>query len=506
MRNRYVVFAAAVIAVSPGVVGYAAEGDFNRINPDFLVTAEEAYAWHAFKDEGGPTFSGSPSWHRYLKFVENELKACGAVDVIRHPFSYDRWYTSEWPDDANWTLVSGGDSVRVASYGAYSGSTEKGGLTAELVYYDNTDPPEDIEGKIVVFKTRAEAMASVLGDYEYHHAADDGSAAGRDPDASQTTSALVFSQLVQTSGFIRTMTAGGAAGGLIVFDMAYDQLAGMYAFPVPPRYDVPTLYLDRNAGAQVVADAKQGRTATITLLAKRERVETYQLIAFLPGRHYGTPQDEKILLATHSDGPSISQDNGPMGFLGVARYFSHIAQSERQRTIMFFVDNRHYMPGMERTFEKQSWFANRADAYDGIVAVMGIEHLGQIEYREIGDVFEPSGSVDPSRLYCTNNQRMVDMAIGAVKANGFYGASVTNVDRPGIEGESQGRWFGLGSIARRLGLPGYATMGSMGAYWSTNGRIDKFDKDHFVRQVATMSQLLGQLMVADLNTVATVSE
>lgn len=55
--------------------------------------------------------------------------------------------------------------------------------------------------------------------------------------------------------------------------------------------------------------------------------------------------------------------------------------------------------------------------------------------------------------------------------------------------------------ARRLGVPGAATMGSMGTYWSTSARIE-----HFVTQVAVMTQLTAAFMTSDLSELATESE
>jgi hypothetical protein len=93
------------------------------------------------------------------------------------------------------------------------------------------------------------------------------------------------------------------------------------------------------------------------------------------------------------------------------------------------------------------------------------------------------------------------MAIKAVKDNGLRRVTVEQVDRPGIHGTSQGTWFGLGAVGRTRGLPAFAIMGDMGAYWGTSARLDRFDARHFVDQVATMVQLTGELMVADLNVV-----
>src|SRR5262249_23227757 len=128
---------------------------------------------------------------------------------------------------------------------------------------------------------------------------------------------IIWSQLPQVGGFIRTAVQGKAAGGIFVFDANYGLMAGMCTFRVPQLYNAPSLYLDREAGKQVIADAKQGAKATLRLRAEITPTETWQLISYLPGKNYGTPQDEMIVFSTHSDGPSISQDDGPFGFLAV---------------------------------------------------------------------------------------------------------------------------------------------------------------------------------------------
>lgn len=45
-------------------------------------------------------------------------------------------------------------------------------------------------------------------------------------------------------------------------------------------------------------------------------------------------------------------------------------------------------------------------------------------------------------------------------------------------------------------------MGSMGACWGTNAGLARFDAEHFVTQVAVMTQLTAVLMGADLSELA----
>ncbi len=47
-------------------------------------------------------------------------------------------------------------------------------------------------------------------------------------------------------------------------------MAGLYTFPVPDHYAVPTLLLDRTAGAGVIEAAGAGARATLRLEAEVE--------------------------------------------------------------------------------------------------------------------------------------------------------------------------------------------------------------------------------------------
>ncbi len=478
------------------------------VRDDWVLSEAEAIQWHQIKNDEGPALTGNASWHRFVGFVEDRLGEYGVVDIQRNQWSFDRWHSSEWPDRSRWTLVSNGRQIEVANYGANSGATGPNGVTAELIYYDQQNPPDNITGKIVVFSTAVdqgtiEQFSNT--DFEYRSDYESFPEYGEPipENLNDLQSAAIFLQLIRVSALIEIASHGGAAGIVLVLDAGRDLAAGMYTFPVPRIYDVPSLYVDRTAGARVIDDAKQGASATLTLEATITESTAYQLIGFLPGNNYGTPDDEQIQLITHTDGPSISQDNGAFGILGVIKYMSNIAQVDRPRTLMVFLDCRHFMPGAEQAFAEQDWFARNPDARGSIVAMIGMEHLGQIEYVEDGDTLVESGRLYPSHIWTTNNSKMVELAVKAVQKNILPSAFIRNVARPGVHGGDQGQWFGMAKSAPAIGVPAFAIMGFMGAYWATSSDIARFDASLFRRQVATFVQLTGELMTVDLSEVAT---
>ena len=523
-RRTFIKGLGAAVVLAPGVTLGATRrahasvnAHLKKVNPAFLVTPQEAHAWHVAKDSmGGPTIAGSPSWKNFLEICEKELKSCGVVDVFRNPWTYTRWSTAEWPDDSKWSLQVGGEKVKIASYGCNSGATPEAGVTGGLVVYKDGMSADELEGKIAII-VKPQAAALLLpadgpsfgyldfrsSDYEFLSNPETFADPLQPQD--ETLSVSPFRQMGLADAQ-KVLIDSGAVGAVIVLGLSYEAAAGTYTFGVPALHQMPTLYADYETGKELVEAARAGKEATLRLIAETEESETYQLFGYLPGKNYGTDADEQILLITHTDGPSISQDNGAFGILGMVKYFNYIPQAERPRTLMVFLDCRHYMPGAERAFAQQDYSAKHPERYiyKKVVAAMGIEHLGQMQVAEgDGKPYHKTGLPEVSTLWITHNQQLVDWAIQAVKDNGLERVQIQCPGRPGVKKGEQGPWYGLGGIATRLKIPGASTMGSMSAYWSSKARIDYFDAEHFVDQVATMSQICGELMLADMKKIET---
>jgi hypothetical protein len=488
---------------------------FVELDPGWQVTADEVYEWASVKNANLPALTGSPEWLNYMAFLEEKLIEYGAVDVMKNSWPFERWDTSD--DASDWSLVSDGAPVRVANYGAYSGSTGPQGVTAELVFYDHDKPPASIAGKIVVIPTKSHPeppfdqnymINFTFNDYEYATGAETLSPPFEFVDPAESFTFDIWYQLAQRLD--RIARDGGAAGAIIVYDMAYERTRGLYTFPVPALYDAPTLLLGREDGAEVIEDAKAGKVATLRLEATLEPADAYQLIAYLPGKDYGGTDDEQIVLVNHTDGPSITQDNGALGLLAIVRYFSNIPQELRPRTLTIYLDCRHYMPGMEGVHSEPAWLSRYPEAREKIVGVIQAEHMGEMDYREVDGVVEATGYAEQSYLWSRNNQILIDAAIAAVKKYGWSRAQVAVPERPGIRGGLQQVWWGVGVIAlgdtgyydceiwHCLDVPAFGLGGFLGHYWTSHATIDRWNKDLFLSQAATMTELTGVLMTADL--------
>src|SRR5258707_6269158 len=138
---------------------------FPKINPQFMITPDQAWDWNVFKSRGGPTYAGSTSWKRFTDFLISKMPEFGAVDLDYVEIPYDHYIVDDWPDRRTHVhdygvavekLVTDGTPVPVvASYGMTSGGAPPEGVTAQMLYYDPAHPPAagDVAGKILVFQT-----------------------------------------------------------------------------------------------------------------------------------------------------------------------------------------------------------------------------------------------------------------------------------------------------------------------------------------------------------------
>jgi hypothetical protein len=515
---------------------------FPKIDPQLMITPDQAWDWNLFKAQGGPTYAGSAGWKRYTDFLVAKMQELGAVDLDYVEIPYDHYIVDDWPDRrthmhesgmAIEKLVTDGTPVPVvASYGMTSGFTPPEGITAPMLYYDPAHPPAagEIAGKILVFQTapyppppytNAFLDNYTLTDYEWR-------SPGKwaplftPPPVSVTSSYHCRWVWNQLNGCAAIGIRERAAGIVIVYDLSPgaafglaqrsvytpDGKAGLGAIYV----NCPTLTLDRVNGAKVLKDAKAGRAATLTLMARFQRDAGKAIIAYLPGRDYGTPQDEQVLLATHTDAMSLIEENGGLGMLGIMSYFNRLPRAARPRTLTFYFDCRHFMPGGEASWPQFDYYRIQPERLKPMVATLGMEHMGGRQTIETGPggnqyVYSrerpDDGGVITSLMDVYNNNIWLVEAIARAATDNHWprvDVKAGNV-APGINGGFQGTVKSPMNKGRVYRLPGIGLAGDWPGGWTqtyaqadTEAGAHGFDPDYFVQQVAGLSQLAGDLM------------
>jgi len=516
---------------------------FPQINQQLMMTPDQILEWASFKAECGPTWAGSPGWKRYTDFLISKMPQLGAVDLDYIEMPYDHYFVDDWPDRATHIydsgkalekLVSDGAPVPVvASYGMTSGSTPPEGITAPMLYYDPAHPPanEQIAGKILVFQTDrypdppySESFLDsyTLTDYEWRSPGKWGPLFTPVP-ASVTSSfhsRWVWSQIGRAAS---VGIKGHAAGIVVVYDLSPaaafgltqrsvytpDGKAGLGAAYV----NCPTLTLDRVNGAKVLVDAQAGKTATLTLIGRFQKDSGKSIIAYLPGKNYGTPLDEQVLLATHTDAMSLVEEVGGLGMLAIMSYFNHIPKSARPRTLIFYFDCRHFMPGGEPAWPQFDYYNMHPERLKSIVATLGMEHMGGRQTIETGpggndyayssELPENGGVITSLFDVYNNNIWLVEAIAKAATDNHWPRVDVkAGSTQPGVNGGFQGSVKSPMNKGRMFRIPGIGLAADWPGAWTQSfAQVDTeagphgFDEKYFMQQISGLSQLAGELML-----------
>jgi hypothetical protein len=513
-----------------------------RIEPRLMLTAQQALDWHRFKADCGPTYAGSAGWKRFTDFLTSKMPEFGAVDLDTVDIPYDHYIVDDWPDRRTHEYASGvaveklvtdGTPVPVvASYGMTSGSTPPEGITAPMLFYDRAHPPaeSEIAGKILVFQTAPYPEPPYSNSFLDNYTVTDHEwrSPGEWPPMYKTVPTTVGTSYhgrwvwSQLPGFAAIAIKGKAAAMVVVYDLSPGMAFGLAQRSVytsdakaglgTQYINCPTLTLDRVNGAKVIVDARAGRMATLTLRARFQRDVGRAFIAYLPGANYGTPRDEQILVATHTDAMSLIEENGGLGLLGIMSYFNRLPKPSRQRTLTFYFDCRHFMPGGEGSWPQFDYYERHPDKLASMVATIGVEHMGGRQTIETNNEYayspqppENGGVITSLMDVYNNNPWLVETIARAATDNHWPRVDVKagNVG-PGINGGFQGTVKSPMNKGRAYKKPGVGLAGDWpGAWTQTYAQVDTeagpngFDKDYFVQQVAGLTQIAGDMMHVD---------
>lgn len=513
---------ASTTAPAPAPASAPSVNPMTTLDESKIVTAAEASAWLTEKDNLGPAYAGSKKYDQYIAFLEGKMRALGMVDFTRYTFPYPFWETTEWPDKSGWTLMSNGVKQDVAAYAVNSGSTGANGVTGQMILYDLNVPAAQrptaaqMSGKIVVIKQQTYASVtsgSALPDYEFRTDPETFTPTGQVVPASADADFRNRQQLGSATSYGANVCASaGGIAAIWILDMSPLAAQGARQHTTPKPYNCPGVMVDRNVGVAIAADAAAGKQATVVLNATTTDTRPAQIVAYLPGRNYGKANDQKLLMITHTDGPSNVEDNGSLGILGVLNYFAQIPQAQRDRTIMVYLDNRHFVAGAENAYP-YDYFDDFPDAADGLVGGLAMEHFGGMQFAEVGNDYKATGWPAHTNLYSFPNPLAMDTVIAAAKEVKLKRATVSTptatglsgvYSATGVNGLGEGNWLGPGFMSPFVDngrLPAWHVSGdwpSAGyqAYYPSVGV--RVDPEYFRTMVKVSVRLFQTLETEDL--------
>jgi hypothetical protein len=474
---------AFMILTPGGPVPLRGGADAVPFKSELLPSVDEVWKWQVSMNQLGPKYTGNEAHGAFVEFLASNLKATG-LEVTRDSFKFPRWNARRWALTAR-PATGAPFEAPVTSYYPYSGETPAAGVTGELVaqqapatrdFGGAFKPSGDVKGKVAFIEMpiTPPPYAEWYKPYGFHIAE-----TTLPSDVSAVWS--IFTPL------LTDLKKAGAVGVVLAWTNVSDEQAAYQYTPFSrPLQGLPALWVGRETGARLRALAGTGARATVTLEAdvfKDSPTDT--LIATLPG----TSRDEVIIVNTHTDGPNATEENGGLGVLALAKYFSRVPSASRRRTVVFVLATGHfalaYLPSIHGFMEQHP------DTVKKAVGAITIEHLGCREWLDNPAMKYAATGRDELTLAITDFGGTARVMLDAVKDTADRRVAVVKPV------PSKGLFFGEGGALSRAGVPtiGYIPIPSYLIAGPPDGCIDKLSKTLLHAQIEAFAKAMHRMDV-----------
>jgi hypothetical protein len=467
----------AITASTIGVLGrqalmpLAAGATVEGYRSNLLPSQKEVWDWQVWMAKLGPKYTGNKAHTTYVEFLASHLQELG-LDMAREHYTLPRWEARRWEITVT---PSSGKSFKapVTSYFPYSGQTPAAGATGELVYAGHAPAfnLNGLQGKIALvdFSTNVRKWSETYKPWGIYPAD------AQFPDAYKPARGGVND--------LTPFAKSGAVGVIIAWtDISDANAADQYTpFSRPPQ-GVPGLYVGRDTGAKLKSLAGSGAKATVVLEAEIfPDTPTDTLLATLPG----TTSDEVLIVNTHTDGPNATEENGGVGILALAKYFSKVPKSDRKRTLVFPLTTGHFagpwVPSMRGIIQKYPDLIKKA------VAALTVEHLGCKEWLDDASFHYKATGENEWAIAITEAAGPASILVEALQGSGDRRTAVVN--------PVHGGWLGEGGGLARAGVPtiGYIPQPNYLLAGPANGCIEKLSAERLHAEIEVFAKVIHKM-------------
>jgi hypothetical protein len=347
----------AASAATPRPVASSAASCPTTVNASEFASAKELRRLNAKIASFGLRSPGSDASKREVAWIQSEMKKIPGVTLRSQSYSINRWQpttrTKGKPGrdlaEAGGLSVDGSGNVPVAGALPYTLPTSSLGTSAPLSYVPigQRITADNARGKIVIQEMPNTGIPFALFKAVGHYLTPDSPSEG--------DYVRPYLNVPEQSLF----DAGkvGAAGIVFIWGVPGTQVSGYFDPHGGTKYRVPSVWVGNEQGAALKQAAQAGRTATITVRAKRDTATVRNVFATLRGR-----SRERIVVLTHTDGNTWVQDNGSVGLITLARNLAKLRKACRARDVEFAFTNSHlsytkdganlYAAGLDRDYDK----------------------------------------------------------------------------------------------------------------------------------------------------------
>ncbi|CAK5282383.1 unnamed protein product [Mycena citricolor] len=262
-------------------------------------------------------------------------------------------------------------------------------------------------------------------------------------------------------------------------------------------FDVPALYVGNSTGEMIrgLLRDDQVLTADLVLYAPSTFSPTQTVIGHLNGT---ANTNATIILYTHSDGPSIIEENGPILLLTMAEYFATL-KPQLNLNLDFVVTTGH-MSGHH--LNESLWMAERPDLLANAVYAVSCEHFGALEWKDQmvdGEpVYQATGNLEP--MWTMANASHASDFLHQSYLDAFDGTPDSlrmAMVSPGRLNGSRSMWYGVGGSGTlgRSNIPTIGIIPQPDYLWAAmvDGGWSKLDIPTVVAQINVIIELIQTL-------------
>ncbi|KAJ7879996.1 hypothetical protein B0H14DRAFT_2708176 [Mycena olivaceomarginata] len=260
-------------------------------------------------------------------------------------------------------------------------------------------------------------------------------------------------------------------------------------------YDVPALFVGNSTGETIRKLVKSGKveSATVVLDAPSSWSPSSTVLGHLAGTAGTT---DSIILYTHSDGPSIIEENGPILLLAMAEYF---AAHPIHLNIDFVITTGH-MSG--KHLNESAWMDERPEILQNAKAAIVCEHFGALEwkdnFRSGKPVFEPTGKYEP--MWTMVNSSSASDELHQLYLDAFEGTPESlrmAMVAPQVVNGVKSQWYGAGgsSVLGYSNIPTIGIIPQPDYLWAamTDGGWSRLDVNMAITQINVILRLIESI-------------
>lgn len=491
-------------ATNPEMIGgeSVSTGCANEIDPALIASPQKLRELVRSIAGFGLRSTASNSHNNAIDWVEANLKKMPNVVIKSDTYEIDRWEPKPQAKDmAGRDLIAAGslrvldrDGVRkelpVAGAVPYSLPTSNLDSFNDLVYVPQGTAitKSNSKGKVIVREVGSSPLpyAGFLA-LSYYPSPDTLPRMGGQYDRPYLFTDGPLTQELVDAG------VAGAKGLILIFDLPREQVAGYFDPHRGIHFVLPAVFVGADEGKLLKALAMENGKASIGIAAERGMAPTRNLIATLPGK-----SEEKIVIATNTDGNTWVQENGNAALLVLMDYLSRRPLECRPKTYEFVFGTAHLHISKEGTFRYAKELNKEYD--QGKVAfAMVLEHLGTKEILPqpradggVGQELAFTGQMEPSGWFSSESPALFNATISAVRKHNLPQTLVLRgQDIPmTVRIPVHCSFGGIGGGFQSELIPTIALISGPWSLWAPSFGETALDFNHMHKQILTAGDIL----------------